>query len=81
MLWLAPGRRVLIALFGAAGMALDRPVVSAVPVTAYWEWPPAALLVAGPLIETRAYGSLGKDVPAWLPVEENSQGWRRREDG
>ena len=42
----------------------------AVPVTAYWEWPPAALLVAGPLIETRAIGSLGKDVPAWLPVEE-----------
>ena len=46
----------------------------ALPVTAYWEWPPAALLVAGPLIETRANGSLGKDVPAWLPVEENTQG-------
>jgi len=39
-------RRVLIALLGAAGMASDRPVVSTMSVTAYWEWPPAALLVA-----------------------------------
>jgi hypothetical protein len=29
-----------------------------------------SLVVAGPLIETRANGSLGKDVPAWLPTEE-----------
>jgi hypothetical protein len=27
--------------------------------------------VARPLIETRANGSLGKDVPAWLPFKEN----------
>jgi len=39
-------RRVLIALLGAAGMALGLPAAPAVPVTAYWEWPPAALLVA-----------------------------------
>jgi hypothetical protein len=39
-------RRVLIALLGAAGMALDRPVVSMMSMTAHWEWPPAALLVA-----------------------------------
>jgi predicted TIM-barrel fold metal-dependent hydrolase len=39
-------RRVLIALLGAAGMASDRPVVSTMSVTAHWEWPPAALLVA-----------------------------------
>jgi hypothetical protein len=43
----------------------------AVSVMTYWEWPPAALLVAGPLIETRANGSLGKDVSAWLPTEGN----------
>jgi hypothetical protein len=29
-------------------------------------------LVAGPLIETRANESLGKDVPAWLPTEGNT---------
>ena len=52
-------RRVLIALLGAAGMASGLPVVPAVPVTAYWEWPPAALLVAGPLIETRAKRIVG----------------------
>ena len=52
-------RKVLIALLGAAGMASGRPVVPAVPVTAYWEWPPAALLVAGPLIETRAQRIVG----------------------
>jgi hypothetical protein len=62
-------------------MALGLLVAPAVLVMAYWEWPPAALLVAGPLIETRANGSLGKDVPAWLPVEENTLGGWRREDG
>lgn len=41
------------------------------PVTAHWEWPPTVLLVARPLIETCANGSLGKDVPAWLPFKEN----------
>ncbi len=46
------------------------------PVTAHWEWPPAALLVARPLIETCANGSLGKDVPAWLPFKENPFGSR-----
>ncbi len=52
-------RRVLIALLGAAGMASDRPVVSTMSMTAHWEWPPAALLVARPLIETRAKWIVG----------------------
>jgi hypothetical protein len=65
-------RRVLIVFLGQRvwlQVSLPRRRGS---VTAYWEWPPAVLLVAGPLIETRADGSLGKDVPAWLPLEENT---------
>jgi hypothetical protein len=34
--------------------------------------------VAGPLIETRANGSLGKDVPAWLPTEGRVYAVERR---
>ena len=59
VLGVVEARRVLIALLGAAGMASGRPVVSTMSMTAHWEWPPAALLVAGPLIETRAKRIVG----------------------
>ena len=55
-------------------------VLGGLQVTAYWEWP-LVLLAPRPLIDTRANGLLGKDVPAAdppSPGRRRTMRWTRR---